>query len=399
VGFSYVLGLGGTVDYELAWDAEVLSALALRLQIGEADLDRDVTIIDERDLVRSVLAFARDGVGGERHVASAHVLSGFAARFRTVTSLGGTCVRAATALHHLGHPSTVHLVSIDDTVRRLLPSSVRYLCSADRDSLDPHLIVQFPPGARVDLVEGHVVTPSANRLIYVNDPWNRDLVLHPGLGTQIAAADAILVSGLNSMQHIGTLQERLDTLRTWLRGRRPGAVAMLEDASYHVPDFPQRVRDALAREVDVWSMNEDELQRWIGREVDLLDVADIGAALTELAHAVQAPVRVVHTQHWALAHGHEARRWSAALRAGITAASTRYLVGDAFTLTDHDAVAAMPPAPAHARFAAELSAAVPDVVCWGTPRLQTQRPTTIGLGDTFVGGFLAALAPGGGWES
>ena len=175
-GGDVVLGLGSCLDYEITWDGAVVQALADELGVTAGDVGRDVVVRTERDLVGSVLGFVREGAGGERFVASSAVLEAFAARFERRVTLGGTNVRAAVALARLGIGTALHTVSVDDHVRRLLPAGVGNLCSADHDSTDPHLIVQFPAGARVRVGGARpgdppvdVVAPHPNRLIYVND--------------------------------------------------------------------------------------------------------------------------------------------------------------------------------------------------------------------------------------
>ncbi|HEY0186958.1 MAG TPA: ADP-dependent glucokinase/phosphofructokinase [Cellulomonas sp.] len=392
MGTRYVLGLGGTVDYEVDWDAGVLSGLAAQWALRPDELDPWAEIGSERDLLRSLLGFVRDGVGGERFVASSAIVAAFARRFPRRVTLGGTCVRAAIAMDRFGLPALVHLVSIDDDVRRLLPSSTTFLCSADRDSTDPHLIVQYPAGAPVRVGGTEVVAARPNRLIYVNDPPNRELVLDPGLGDELATADVVLVSGFNVVQEAGTLAARLATLTADLDRVPPRALVYFEDAGYHVPALRGPVRDALAGRVDVWAMNEDELQAWIDRPVDLLDAGDVAAAMGELAAVVPARTLVVHTQHWALAAGARAVGLRAALRGGITMAGTRYVHGDGFTVEDYAATEALGPGPLGAGLAAALGGVAPELVCEPAYALDVPLPTTIGLGDTFVGGFLAALA-------
>ncbi|HEY0214763.1 MAG TPA: ADP-dependent glucokinase/phosphofructokinase [Cellulomonas sp.] len=388
----YVLGLGGTVDYEIGWDAERLSRLAQEWAIGPDELDAGAPITGERDLLRSLLGFVRDGAGGERFVASSDIVGAFARRFPLRVTLGGTCVRAAMAMDRaVGLGALVHLVSIDDDVRRLLPASTTWLCSADRDTTDPHLIVQFPARSPVRVGDTEVVAAQPNRIIYVNDPPNRELVLHPRLGQEIAAADVVLVSGFNVIQDPGTLRDRLTTLAADLDGRRAGSFVYFEDAGYHVPALRRHVRDLLAGRVDVWAMNEDELQSWTGRAVDLLDAADVRAALAELRALVPARVLVVHTRYWALAEGVGAGGLRAALRGGIVMASTRYLHGDDFDRADHAAVAALAPGADGTAFTRAVETGADDLVCEAAYLLDVAHPTTIGLGDTFVGGFLAAL--------
>ena len=145
MGTRYVLGLGGTVDYEIDWDPGTLTRLAAEWGLRPDALAAGVPILSERALLRSLLGFVRVGVGGGRFVASSEIVEAFARRFERRVTLGGTCVRAAIAMDRVRDlPALVHLVSIDDDVRRLLPASTPYLCSADRDTTDPHLIVQYP---------------------------------------------------------------------------------------------------------------------------------------------------------------------------------------------------------------------------------------------------------------
>ncbi|WP_019137686.1 ADP-dependent glucokinase/phosphofructokinase [Cellulomonas massiliensis] len=393
----FVLGMGGTVDYEIRWDPAVLEALAAEHGVGPEDLDLHAPVESVRDLVRSVLAFVRDGVGGERYVASSALVETVAARFDKAVTLGGTCVRAAIAMDALGVPSTVHLVSIDDTVRRLLPASVDVVSSAEHDSLDPHLIVQYPAGTRVRLrgAEGEteLVAPHPNRIIYANDPPHRELRLAADLPEALGGADVFLVSSFNVIQDPRTLDERLEQLHAAMRSLPPGALVVFEDAGYHVPELSLRVRDEMARSVDVYSLNEDELQAYLRRPVDLADPRDVAQAVGELRTLVPAPTLVVHTKYWALAVGERAESFRASLVGGITTASTRYRLGDGFTAADEAATRSLAPSATGTTVVRGLAELLPDAVV--EPALDLTRvaaPTTIGLGDAFVGGFLAALA-------
>ena len=388
-----VLGLGGTVDYEIEWDSSVLEALVARYRITGDELTTTHTIDSERDLAVSVLAFLETGAGGERYVASSGIVEQFAARFVSRVTLGGTPVRAALAMHALGRPSTVHLVSIDDTVRRLLPPDCRYLCSAEHDSLDPHLIVQFPAGAEVRVGEKVLRAPHPNRLIYSNDPPNRELLLSPDLGTALRSAKIFLVSGFNSMQDVAALDERLGQLRANMRSLPPDSVVFYEDAGFHQPVFSARVRESLLDLLDIYSMNEDEWGSHLGHPVDLLDIDAVQAALHELRALIPARVLVVHTRYWSLAFGPDAERYRSALSGGITMASTRYRLGDDFTARQYHETELEPRNVEGVRLVTGLAERMSgEVTAVAAFTLHPPTPTTIGLGDTFVGGFIAALA-------
>ena len=78
-------------------------------------------------------------------------------------------------------------------------------------------------------------------------------------------------------------------------------------------------------------------------------------------------------------------------------ASTRYLYGDGFTEAHYAAVAQLAPSVAALAFAAGIEAELPGQVnCQAAILLRTDQPTTVGLGDSFVGGFLAAWPISGG---
>lgn len=388
-----VLGLGGTVDYELRWDAAVFDRLAAEHGVRRAELTENAPIVDERSLLIAVLAFVATGAGAERFVASSAVVEAFAAHFPHEVTLGGTGVRAGLVLDGLGIPSLQHLVSIDDTVRRLLPPGVSFVCSATRDTLDPHLIVQYPAGARIRLPDGDIVAPSANRLIFANDPPNRDMRLAAELGDELASASAFLISGFNTMQDEDLLRHRLDTLQEAMRSLPSDALVFYEDAGFYTRAFAETVRERLLSRIDVYSLNEDELQEYLRRRVDLLDPDDVILALKEIRALIPAPALVVHTRYWALAVGAEAARHRAALESAVRVAATRFRLGDGFTAVQAAETDGMPLHGAGADLVRTVEAAVRDAVGVAAFALDIPNPTTIGLGDTFVGGFLAVHAP------
>jgi len=388
-----VLGLGGCLDHEVVWDASVLEELVRHHGIGLDELDGDVVVTTERELVVSVLALLRAGTGGERFVPAPGLVEGFAARFDRRTTLGGTAPRAAMAVARLGVPSTVHLVSIDDRVRALLPPEVSYLCSAGGDSSHPHLVLQAPAGARVRVGAGEVVVTHANRLIYVNDPPNSEMVISPRLGEVLERASVVLLSNLNAVRDVTVLRRRLEDLRRHLRRLPAGALVVFEDAGYHRREMARLVAEGLADVVDVWSMNEDEAQEVLGRRLDLADPRDVADGLAELRRALPAPVLVVHTRRFVVAVGRGADRLRRALHSGVALAGTRYLHGDGFTVDDHARVSARRPDADARRLAAAVEELLPETAaCVAAPTLTTTSPTTIGLGDTFAGGLVMALS-------
>lgn len=386
-----VLGLGGTVDYELIWDGAVVERLAREHGLQRSELTTTAPIVDERSLLLTVLAFLDRGAGAERFVASSEIIEQFAAHFAFAVTLGGTGVRAGLVLDALGIPSTQHLVSIDDTVRRLLPTSIAHVSSATEDTLDPHLIVQYPAGARVELSDGVVHAPTSNRLIFANDPPNRTMLLAPGLAEELSDARVFLVSGFNTMQDHDLLDQRLSELRAAMAALPADALVYYEDAGFYTRSFADTVRARLLPLIDVYGMNEDELQEYLGRAVDLLDAADVVRALIEVRMVVPAPTLVVHTRFWAIAVGEGAGRHRGSLENAVAVAAARYRVGDALTAEIVEDTRHMPRSVDGRRIVEEVERAVPGAVGVAAFALDVAAPTTIGLGDTFVGGFLSGV--------
>jgi ADP-dependent phosphofructokinase/glucokinase len=388
-----VLGMAGAVDYEITWSARVLEDMVARHGIGIGELSQDRPIECERDLVAVILSFLAEGAGGERHVASSAIIEEFAAQFDLRIALGGTAVRAAFALQALGVPCLLHLVAVDDFVRRLLPDTCAYITSAREDSTHPHLIVQFPKGASVRVGDVDVCAPRPNRLIFANDPPAEELRISEDLGAALADAEIFLISSLNAIRDPRLLDARLTELRQYMERLSPHAVVYYEDAGFHAPELNRRACDGLRGAVDVHGMNEEEMQTYIGDHLNLLDADEMAVALCELHSLIAGPTLVVHTRYWALALGSNVQTYEPALRGGVTMATTRYIHGDGLTAADYGATRLRPLHPAGAAFAEEIRGRLGERVrCM--PAVQSSnvaQPTTVGLGDAFVGGFLAAL--------
>lgn len=391
-----VLGFGAALDCEIRWDAAVVGDLATAYDIAPEELVGQVPIRSERDLVVSVLGYLARSAGGERRVDEPTVIEEFSARFDRRASIGGTCVRAAAAMLRLGHRSTVHLAFESDQVRGLLPPGTQTLApDVDLPSY-PHLIVQYPAGARVVTDRLDLVTTRANRLIYVNDPANEQIELSPDLASAVAGSDVFLVSGFNAMRDLDALRARLDVVESAVQARRAlgtEGVVMYEDAGFHEPRFADVVRLRMAALVDVYSLSDEELLEASGGSgsLDLLDADAVLAAVSALAVRLEVPVVVVHSRHWALAFGARASRYRDALASGTALATARYAHGELVTDEDVATVVGTVAAPEVVGFVERLHELAQErVAVVAVPTLDVPSPTTVGLGDTFVGGFLAA---------
>lgn len=393
------LGLGNNVDYEIEWDGRVLQALAAQYGIREAELTTDAAVDSERSLVVSILAFLRSGAGGERFVASPAIIERFSARFSRKVTLGGTPIRAATAIAKMGFHSALHYVTMNEHVRRLTPPGCAYVCSSDEEHCYPHLIVQFRQGDEVQTGLLRATAPRANRIIYDNDPENIRMALNEDFGAFCPQAGAFLASGFNAMQDEILLRERAASLRRIMKRLPRRAVTYYEDGGFYLDELRAALREEIEDLIDIHGMNEEELQGYLGRGLNLLDPRQMSCALRDAYALLGARTLLVHTRHWVLAYGRGAGALAGALAGGIALAGARYRFGDDFTPAQVRDTQALPRQADAARFAAKLQALAGDALCC-LPCVDApeQNVTTIGLGDAFVGGFLAALcdlsAPG-----
>jgi len=385
------LGFCNNVDYEIIWDADIIADLALRHRIGAGEPDARVTIQTERDLIVSILGFMEAGEGGERFVSGSDIIERLAARFEKKATLGGTSVRAAIAMQKLGYASTLHLITQNEDVRRLLPPGCPYVCSNAGDSFYPHLIVQFDEGDRVRAGDIDIRARQSNRIIYHCNADRIAMKLSPDFADLLSGARVLLISGFNAMQSGRLLAKRLTTVSRMLERLPADATVFLEDGDYFDLSFRRLIYRALGPRLDVYSLNEDELQAHLQRKVALQDAGQARRALDDLHRLIPAKTIVLHTRYWALAHGERAAHYAAALKAGVTMATTRFRYGDGFTAANYREIEKRAAPAEYTQFAAAINTAAGSLFCVPVAAVEQSNATTIGLGDAFVGGFLPAL--------
>jgi ADP-dependent phosphofructokinase/glucokinase len=194
------------------------------------------------------------------------------------------------------------------------------------------------------------------------------------------------------MQSNELLADRLGKVVDIVHSLPSDALVFYEDACFHDPTLNARIRDTLIDVIDIYSLNEDELQGYLGRKISLLDPFEIHAALRDLHRLIPVPTLVIHTQYWALVFGDFTARYANALKDGITMATTRFRFGDDFTPADYLESAGLFPDAIGMEFATTLNRLVGDrVCCIPSFEVKERKVTTVGLGDAFVGGFLPAL--------
>lgn len=111
-----------------------------------------------------------------------------------------------------------------------------------------------------------------------------------------------------------------------------------------------------------------------------------------MAERLRVPAVVLHTRSFATAYGEGAERLRPFLEGGVAVSAARYAVGDGATRSEVERLWSVGHRSAVGAAVAErLPQFGPFVAVPALDLSDVAHPTTIGLGDSFVGGAVAAL--------
>jgi ADP-dependent phosphofructokinase/glucokinase len=139
-------------------------------------------------------------------------------------------------------------------------------------------------------------------------------------------------------------------------------------------------------------MNEDEMQNYLNRKIDLLNPIEVNRGILDLKEMIEARNLVIHTRYWSIVYGSDANCLKKSIQAGINVASTRFRFGDNFSVDNYEEISNSTKSELGSTFANEINDIFDDSgFCVPGYDLNVLKPSTIGLGDAFVGGFVGSL--------
>ncbi len=390
------MGFHTCVDYELVWDTKVVEEQIKAFDIRADELRMDIEVDSERAIWIVCLAHFKEGIGGEAVPSVPEDCERFASHFEYKVTLGGTATRAAIILDGLGYPTLLQTSCYNEHVKRLMPKGVRALPGVDKDhnKVYPHVVLQCRGGVRIHANDIDFVTPRENRIMVSRDFDSLNIpVLPEEFGKMITDVDVFLLGCFSEVIDKDVLKGCMEKTRALLSHLKKDAVVVLEDGCYVKKEFRYYVHEQLAQVIDVLSMNEDELQDYIGRRIDILNPQAVKEALENVRESTGVKTLITHSAAWALAYGENASGMREALEGGSIAASTRFRMGDGFTLKDFEATKEIPDKAQGIRFCEELRGLLGEKVCCIPSKDLSfvEHPTVVGLGDTFAGGLLTGL--------
>lgn len=389
------MGFHCCVDYELIWDTEVVEELIRKFEIREDELLLDAPVHTERDAWIYSLAHFRAGVGGEIVPDDPQSVIDIADHFERKVTLGGTPTRAAIVLDKVGYDTALQTSCWNPHIQRLLPDRVTAIPGVEDDgNLYPHVVLQCAKGVRIHAGDIDFVTPRENRIMISRDETSLDMPVLPEVfGPVIEDASVFLLGCFSETLERKALDRCIRQTSQLLEHLPKDAVVMYEDGCYVMKAFRYAVHEHLRPYIDVLSMNEDEMQEYIGRSIDILDVKAVIAAVKCVYESLGIDHIIIHSAKWALAYGKEPQRLRDALVGGATMASTRFRLGDDITRENFEETKTLADREDSTVFCEAIREELGDSICIIPSKdlSQVEHPTVVGLGDSFAGGCLPGL--------
>lgn len=395
MGEKIALGFHTCVDYELSWDAAIFTALINKYDIQNKEIAVDIMVDSERALIIAVLAHMRQNIGGEMIPTTSKIAEDFAGNFPYNITVGGTATRAAFSIAKLGYSSALQVCCFNEHIRRFMPEEVHYFSSVGKghNTIYPHVIFQYPANFHVCSNDINFTTSRPNRVMFSRDLDSLYMQVSEDFAPYIIEAEVFLLSCFSEILDFEILKDRLKKTGNLLGHLPPDALVVMEDGCYVQKEFRYYVHKILQPVIDILSMNEDELQDYVGHCIDILNPAEVAEAVKYVYAHAKIPILLVHSAAWALSYGENPAFLHNALEGGIAMASSRYRLGDNFARKEYEESKLLPNRQSSTDFCESISKMLgSNICCIPCKNLDfVQNPTTVGLGDFFAGGLLPEL--------
>jgi len=395
MGEKIALGFHTCIDYELTWDAAILNDLIKENNIYDGEITADIVIDSERKLVIAVLGHMKQNIGGEMIPSDSKIVEDFADHFQYNVTIGGTATRAAISIQKLGYSSVIQICCFNEYIQHLLPKEVHYYSSVGegQTKVYPHVILQYPANLHICNNDIDFTTSRPNRVMFSRDIDSLNMQISEDFAPYIINAEVFLLSCFSEILDFEILKDRMVKTKNLLKHLPQNALVVMEDGCYVQKDYRYYVHQALQPIIDILSMNEDELQDYIGHSINILNPSEVAEAIKYVYAHINIPVLLVHSAAWALAYGKSPRLLHNALEGGIAMASTRYRLGDNFGLEEYEESILLSNRKSSIDFCESISNILEDKICCIPCKDLdfVKNPTIVGLGDFFAGGLLPEL--------
>lgn len=389
------MGFHSAVDYELTWDAGILQELARNYDIRNKELRTGFPVRSERDIVIVSLAHMAEGSGGEYMPATNEQCKEFASHFAYRRTIGGTATRAAIALSKLGYESTLSMCCCNHVIKELLPPEIHRFSNVGEGDTDiyPHVILSYPGHVQIKVNDIEFTAPRENRVMFSNDADALNMEVSKAFSSELTDTKVFLLGCFSEVMEKDILKDRMEKTAYLLDSLQPDAWAVFEDGCYINKELRYYVHSRLKARLDVLSMNEDEMQEFVGKKIDILDPEAVSEAVAFVYGQVGVPILIVHSSSWALAYGKTPEKMEMALRGGVCLSATRFRCGDEFGMQEYHETERLSDKREGEVFCDGIKEILGGkIYCIPTKDLSfVGHPTVVGLGDFFAGGLLPGL--------
>lgn len=389
------MGFHTCVDYELIWDKNVIEEQIKRYNIHNKDLEMNIGVLSERDILITALAHLKEGVGCEIIPETERQSKDFAEHFKYKITLGGTATRAAIAISNLGYPSLIQTSCYNEYVRKLLPPKVRAIPGIKgKEIIYPHIVLQCAGGVRIKANDIDFITPRENRILISYDEDSLNLpVLEKEFGNEIKRCEVFLLGSFTEILDFEILKDRIEKTSNMLSYLPDNAIVVMEDGCYIKEEFRHYIHSKLASRADILSMNEDELQKYIGHRINIMDKDEVMDGVKYIYNKTGIKNILVHSAAWVIVYGNNARKLNKALESGIAMSATRFRKGDDFNKDDYLYTKNLNDKSESKMFCQKLEQEYGENICCRPCKDLSfvEHPTVVGLGDAFAGGLVIGL--------
>lgn len=395
MGTKIALGVHVCVDWECVWDSDIFCTLVRDYDVKKDELRQFETITSGRELLISILDLMYHGAGGELFPDTSDIVENFAGKFTYKTTLGGTATRAAILLARLGIGSTLQMCTDNPTIREILPKEIRGICANPNcaNRIYPHASITYPKGAHISVNDIDFVTSRENRVLFSMDPDSNQMFIDENFGSYLSDTKVFLLGCFNEILDEQILKNCVARAKKFLSDMPSDGIVLFEDGGCHTQEKRIYVHEQLRDQLDIISMNEDELQQYIGQRIDLHDPQQVLETVQQVYQAIQVPVLFVHSSLWALAYGKDAQKYRKVLEGGVTAASCRFWFGDDIDPDKYEQTRQLGARIGTEPFVEEIEKLSDQICCISSKELGfVKNPVVVGLGDTFAGGLVMELA-------
>ena len=413
-GLGVIMGYTSDLDVIIEWDGQTFKDILSAYLKEEPALKQGDTIDSMESLARIVSYYIVNGLGGEIDITNVEVCKFLESRFKTAFALGGTCAQGAAALNAIGFPVIVHITDRSREVcAQMSGQGMETVTERGRVSIMEsvtnappvrHMILQYPKGEKIHVNGAVYETPISNRLIMDYDTIHKIMPIDKCfLDYCEASAKRMLVysvSGFNGIIDRGIMEKKIDEVSAHykkVKEENPGCVIFLEGAHYLNAELKNLVLERLSRYIDIYSMNEEELVEHTAKHGEITDKESLSSILGGLEFMLgRYPVKgmVLHTKDYSMYFGDELEGadFEKGLTLGNLMSATRARTGKYGTYNDCGESMSLPLSPSGIAFAEQLKAVRTKKHVRIVPSRYMERPKyTIGLGDTFMAGFLTSF--------